>query len=590
MVPEDRRATGAETDPPSAGTARPPGDDFFARALPPAALWPDLSAAEALGYPQDLNIGALLLAAADRWPDRPALIGDGFQWTYRALFDEARRIAMVLRMQAGIGAGDRVMVRGPETPRTIAALIGVWLAGGVAVPALPAFRQRELTHMLRHAEIRVVLVDSRYADDLAEAVFSAPSVETVLHYSNRVEEPLPTIAPKGLSGLDRLLADLLELSAEEISAAIAPTRAQDPALILFTSGTTGKAKAVVHGHRSLAAIADGFGRQVIIPTDGQETFFATTPLCFAYGLGASMLYPLRFGASVVLREGALANQSTLNQPNLGHAVLKSLLDGRVTRLFTVPLHLRGLLAAVQAHPDAARRLALRSVFSAGESLPVRLQQDWQSLTGIPVYDGIGSTEMLNCYLSQGPHAQTVPGTMGVPVPGYQVMLVDGAGQRLRGAGLGRLAVRGPTGCLYLKDPERQANTIRNGWTITSDLAERRDDGSLRYIGRDDDVIIANGISVSAAEVEDVLITHPWVADCAVVGTGTADGTSQTVHAMIVLGPGVDPGPETAGELQAFLAARIAGYKVPGRYHWINSLPRTETGKLQRNRLRALLTD
>ncbi len=527
--------------------------DTFARDhLPPRELWPemDYAALPELAYPDRMNCAAWLL---DRWVEqghgeRTAILWDGGRWTYADLLERANRLARVLLEDLRIVPGSRVLLRGPNTPMMAACWFAVLKAGGIAVATMPLLRARELSYVAEKAKVRLALTDARLADDLEAARESAPVLERIVRWGEGEElDALAAGKPGDFDNVD--------------------TAADDVALIAFTSGTTGQAKGTVHFHRDVIACCDCFSRYVLKP-EADDVFCGSPPLAFTFGLGGLLLFPLHAGAAALLVE-----QPT--PPNL----LQAIQDHRATILFTAP-------TAYRAMADLAPRYgltSLRKCVSAGENLPLPTFEAFEKATGIRIIDGIGSTEMLHIFISASGE-DIRPGSTGKAVPGYRAKIIGDDGAEVPPGTIGRLAVRGPTGCRYLDDPERQRGYVSDGWNLTGDAYRMDEDGYFWYQARTDDMIVSAGYNIAGPEVEAVLLDHPAVLECGVVGLSDAE-RGQVVSAFVVLRPGHAGGEALVKELQEFVKREIAPYKYPRRIEFVESLPRTQTGKLQRFRLR-----
>ncbi|WP_327578724.1 AMP-binding protein [Streptomyces sp. NBC_00145] len=523
--------------------------DTFARDhLPPPELWPDLVFdLPELRYPQQLNCGSELLdRTVERFgPDRPAFrTGDGEVWTYGELLRRVDRIAHLLSGELGVRPGNRVLLRGPTTPWLAACWLAVMKAGAVAVTVLAQARAQELATICSIARVTHALCDARAMDDLVKA-----------------EVPGLRVTPFGGEGPDDLLRRVSGLP--ETYEAVA-TAADDVALIAFTSGTTGRPKGCMHFHRDVLAIADTFARHILRPTP-DDVFAGSPPLGFTFGLGGLVIFPLRAGASSLLLEHAGPRQ-----------LLPAIAEHGVSVLFTAPTAYRALLDGTDRHALSS----LRRCVSAGENLPAATWRAWHEATGIRIINGIGATELLHIFISAADDAIR-PGTTGVPVPGWQARVVDAAGSEVPDGEAGLLAVRGPVGCRYLAD-ERQTTYVRGGWNVTGDTYVREPDGYFRYVARADDMIISAGYNIAGPEVEDALLRHPDVAETAVVGRPD-DERGQIAVAYVVLREGAHRDPDA---LRAFVRAELVPYKCPRRIVFLDALPRTATGKLQRFRLRS----
>ncbi|ARJ67862.1 2-aminobenzoate-CoA ligase [Magnetospirillum sp. ME-1] len=533
--------------------------DSFARdGLPPRELWPVMDPAlpPLCDYPDDLNIGTVLLdetVTAGRG-ERTAVLYRDRVWSYADLLDRANRIANVLTRRMGLVPGNRVLLRGPNTPMLLAAWFAVVKAGGVCVATMPLLRGRELAYIAAKAQVSHALCDIRFAEELEAARAETPGLVHLMHFSALGEES---------ESLDRAMAEAPSSHADVATSAL------DVALIAFTSGTTGPAKATMHVHRDLLAVCDCFPRHVAGVRE-DDRFCGSPPLAFTFGLGALALFPLRVGASVVLVESFTPE-----------TMLKTIQDYRVTGLYTAPTAYRAM-AALALDWDLT---SLRMCVSAGEHLPLATSNLWHRMTGIRIIDGIGSTELLHIFISAAGD-DIRPGSTGRAIFGYEARIVDAAGQPVPPGTPGRLAVRGPTGCRYLNDPERQRKYVDDGWNLTGDVYTMDEDGYFWYQARSDDMIVSAGYNISGPEVEGVLMEHPKVLECAVVGLADEE-RGQVVSAFVVLKDPSDGGEALIQDLQSFVKNRIAPYKYPRRVKFVHSLPRTPTGKLQRFALRDL---
>jgi 2-aminobenzoate-CoA ligase len=527
--------------------------DTFARDnLPPRHLWPDLIVTRPeFAYPAQLNCATELLdgALARGWGTREAIRFPGGSWSYAQLAEQANRIAHALTRDLGLVPGNRVLLRGPNNPMMAACWFGVLKAGGICVTTMPLLRARELAYTIDRARVSLALSDHRFLAELEQAL---PTVQT-----------RPRLAAFGdpASELDRLMARAPGAFAD------VRTAADDTAIIAFTSGTTGRAKGTMHFHRDILAICDAFPRSCLRASP-DDLFTGSPPLAFTYGLGGLLLFPLRIGAGTLLLE-------TATPPHL----ITGIAEFGATVCFTAPTAYRAMLPLLAQH-DIRR---LRTCVSAGEHLPVATWEAWKQATGIPIIDGIGSTEMLHIFIS-APEGAIRPGSTGKVVPGYEAKIVDEAGSDVPPGTLGRLAVRGPTGCRYLDDPERQQHYVLGGWNLPGDSYVMDAEGYFWYQSRTDDMIISSGYNIAAAEVENVLLEHPAVQECGVVGVPDEE-RGQLIKAFIVLRQGHAPADGLAKELQDYVKAQIAPYKYPRAIEFVAGLPRTETGKLQRFRLR-----
>jgi 2-aminobenzoate-CoA ligase len=524
--------------------------DTFARDhLPPVDQWPDLVFdLPELQYPARLNCVAELLdrhVAAGRGA-RIAVLGDALTWTYAELRQRVDRIAHVLREDMGLVPGNRVLLRGANCPTMAAAILAVFKAGLVAVPTMPLLRARELGIILDKASVNAALC----ARGLAEEFERADGHPPVLYF----QEP---------GHPDELET---RMARHDVPFAPVDTAADDVCLIGFTSGTTGIPKGTMHFHRDILAICDCFPAHTL-GARADDVFIGTPPLAFTFGLGGLLLFPMRVGAAGVLLE-KLTPES----------LLAAIERFRATVCFTAPTFYRQMTPLVPRYDLRS----LQKCVSAGEALPLATRDAWRAATGIDMIDGIGATEILHIFIAAS-GADIRPGATGKPVPGYRACVLDDDGRPVGPGVTGRLAVKGPTGCRYLAD-ERQRDYVLDGWNLTGDSYEMDGDGYFHYRSRTDDMIISAGYNIAGAEVEEALLRHPAVAECGVVGRADEE-RGQIVEAHVVLKPGAEPTPATARMLQDFVKAQIAPYKYPRAVRFTDKLPRTETGKLQRFKLR-----
>ncbi len=524
-------------------------DTFTRENLPPRATWPDfLFTLPELQYSPSLNCAAELL---DRHVQAGAggqrcLVTDTEMWTYADLLRRSNQVAQILAEDASLVSGNRVLLRGPNNPWLVASWLGVIKAGGVAVTTMPLLRAGELRTMAEIADLNLAICDHRFIQELESAAI--PGLKTLLYGGNAQDDVAS-------------LADAKPAEFENVA-----TAADDVCMLAFTSGTTGKPKATMHFHRDVLAIADTFSRHVLQPTP-DDLFAASPPLAFTFGLGQSVVFPLRARAAVFLLEQP-------SPPRLLEAVERH----GITVLATAPTAYRAMV------PDlgAARLTTLRACVSAGETLPKATWEAVHDACGMRIIDGIGSTELLHIFISASGH-DIRPGTTGRAVPGYVAEVQDEDGRPVSDGELGRLAVKGPTGCRYLRG-DRQATYVHDGWNITGDVYVRDRDGYFQYQARADDMIVSAGYKIAGPEVEEALLRHPAVAEVAVIGSPDEE-RGMLVKAVVVLRPGAELGPEPVRTLQDFVKSQIAPYKYPRAIEFADALPRTATGKLQRFRLR-----
>jgi 2-aminobenzoate-CoA ligase len=529
--------------------------DSFARDhLPPSEMWPemDYSALPELAYPPRLNCAAELL---DRWieqgiGERTAIHYPDGHWSYRTLWEHANRIAHVLRDDLGVVPGERVLLRAPNNAMMAACWFAVLKVGGICVATMPLLRARELGQIVAKARVRVALTDHRLAEEIEQAAHTVPTLEKVVHFGTYTGGSLEALMQNKPADFDTV-----------------DTAADDVALIAFTSGTTGQPKGTMHFHRDVLACCDTFSKYVVRP-EVDDIFCGSPPLAFTFGLGGLLLFPLRIGASTLLLEQA-------SPPHL----LQGIQEYGATICFTAPTAYRAMTDLLGDHDISS----LRRCISAGETLPLPTFEAWREATGLKIIDGIGSTEMLHVFISS-PEEEIRPGSTGRVVPGYRAKIVDLDGNELPPGTVGHLAVQGPTGCRYLDDLERQESYVRDGWNYPGDAYCVDEDGYFWYQARADDMIISAGYNIAGPEVENVLLDHPAVAECGVVGAPDPE-RGQVVKAYVVLRESYEPGDEMVRELQDFAKREIAPYKYPRQVEFVDALPRTQTGKLQRFRLR-----
>ena len=528
--------------------------DTFARdRLPPPEALPEfVFDLPELRLPARLNCTAELL---DRWVSagqghrRCLIAADGTMWSYAQLQTHVNRLARVLVEDLGLVTGQRVLLRGANSPMLAACFLAVFKAGGIAVGTMPLLRAQELSTIIDKAQIDLALCDARLAADLAAAQERAPQLKTVLHFNGGEHSPLEQA-----------------MAAKPATFECADTAADDTCLMAFTSGTTGQPKAAMHFHRDVMAASACWPPHVLRAT-ADDIFIGSPPLAFTFGLGGLLVFPMAIGAATVLLEKA--------SPDVLPAAIAQY---RATVLFTAPTSYRAMAAVVGQHDLSS----LRKCVSAGEALPAATRALWKQATGIEIIDGIGSTEMFHIFISAD-EAHAKPGATGLPVPGYRAKVVDDAFHEVPRGTVGRLAVQGPTGCKYLDDP-RQANYVQQGWNLTGDAYLVDEDGQFVYQARTDDMIISGGYNIAGPEVESALLLHRAVAECGVIGVADAD-RGQIVKAFVVLKPGQGADDAMAKALQDFVKQTIAPYKYPRAVEFRDSLPRTETGKLQRFKLR-----
>lgn len=528
--------------------------DTFARDhLPPLDQWPamtDCGLAE-FRFPARLNAAFELLdgMVEKGFGPRPCLRTDDQVWSYAKLLDRANRIANLLAAQ-GLLPGERVLLRDFNTPMLAACWFGVLKAGGIAVTTMPQLRAGELSAIAAKARTRYALCSEELSEDLQKAQQVAPVLERVILYGKE----------KG----DRA-ARLIAGYSERFTTVA--TSCDDVAIIAFSSGTSGQPKATVHFHRDLLAVCDSFSKYVLQPQPS-DIFCGSPPLAFTFGLGGLLLFPMRVGASSFLLPKVTAE-----------GLLAAIDQHGCSICFTAPTLYRTMLE----HLPRFHLSSLKKCVSAGETLPLPVFEAWRSATGIQIIDGIGSTEMLHIFISAA-GSEIRPGATGKAVPGFEAKVIDDAGRVAPTNTVGRLAVRGPTGCRYLDAPDQQRKYVQDGWNLTGDAYRMDSDGYFWYEGRTDDLIISSGYKISAIEVETALMSHAKVSECGVIGAPHPD-RGQIVKAFVVLAAEAKPSDVLCRELQEHVKTQIAPYKYPRAIEFVTELPRTVTGKLQRGRLR-----
>lgn len=520
-------------------------DTFVIDGLPPAEQWPDL-VFDGLPnpVPERLNAATHLLdgAVARGWGDRPCMADATDRWTYAELLAWANRLANVL-LDQGVVPGNRVLLRGGNRAWLVAAWFATLKVGAVAVVTMPMLRETELRPILAKCQPAIALCDA----DTAAALIATAGDMPVLIW--------------GGEGDLRDRAEQQPTTVDDID-----TAADDPALLGFTSGTTGIPKAAVHFHRDIIIIAEIF--QPLLKARTDDVFCGSPPLAFTFGLGGLVIFPMFVGASTVF------------SPAPGPVPLAELIQQhRATVCFTAPTAYRKLLELA----ESVDLSSLRRGVSAGETLPKQTFLDVEAATGIRLIDGMGATEMLHIFIATADD-DIRPGATGKPLPGYEARIIDDQGDPVPDGTIGRLAVRGPIGCRYLDD-ERQTDYVQDGWNLPGDAYVRDADGYYHYQARTDDMIISSGYNIAAPDVEHALLTHPAVAEAGVIGVPDAD-RGMVVKAFVHLREPGEASDALRRELQDHVKATIAPYKYPRILEFSDDpLPRTGTGKLQRFALR-----
>src|SRR5215475_3552782 len=530
-------------------------DDFARRNLPPPEQWPDiLLDRPEFQYPDHLNAAVELTdrIVEQGMGDRIALIGNGRQRTYKELADWSNRLAHALVENYGVKPGNRVLIRSGNNPALVAAWLAATKAGAVVVNTMPMLRAGELGKIVDKAEIALALTDSRIADELVACAKTSRFLKQVINFDGTSNHD---------AELDRVALD------KPVKFDAVATGRDDVALLAFTSGTTGEPKATMHFHRDLLIIADGYAKEILRVTP-DDVFVGSPPLAFTFGLGGLAIFPLRFGAAATLLENA-------SPPNM----IDIIQTYKATVCFTAPTAYRVMLAAMDKGADLS---SLRAAVSAGETLPAPVYERWMEKTGKPMLDGIGTTELLHIFISNR-FGDSHPACTGLPVTGYEAKIADETMKDVACGTVGRLAIRGPTGCRYLADA-RQNGYVQDGWNLTGDSFWQDEKGYFHFAARNDDMIISSGYNIAAPEVEAALLAHPDVAECAVVGAPDEE-RGQIVQAHVVLTLGVPRSEDTVKRLQDHVKATIAPYKYPRSVTFIDALPKTQTGKVQRFRLK-----
>ncbi|MEM7438053.1 MAG: AMP-binding protein [Pseudomonadota bacterium] len=529
--------------------------DTFARDnLPPAAQWPDLML-DGFDYPEKLNAASELTDAmvAKGFGDNTALIGNGRQRTYKELTDWTNRLAHALVDDLGVKPGNRVLIRSANNPAMVACWLAATKAGAVVVNTMPMLRAAELQKYIEKAEITHAICDTRLMDEMIACAKGSETLKTVVGFDGTANHD---------AELDRLaLTKPVQFDAVQ-------TAQDDVALVGFTSGSTGNPKATMHFHRDLLIIADGYAKEVL-DVQPEDVFIGSPPLAFTFGLGGLAIFPLRFGATATLLE-------TATPPNM----IEIVETYKATVCFTAPTAYRVMMRAMDEGADLS---SLRAAVSAGETLPGPVYDEWMEKTGKPMLDGIGATEMLHIFITNRSEDHR-PACTGKPVSGYEAKVIGPDGQESPRGEVGRLVVRGPTGCRYMFG-ERQAEYVQDGWNITGDAFSQDEDGYLHFAARNDDMIVSSGYNIAGPEVEAALLSHSAVVECAVIGVPD-DERGAIVEAHVVLGEEMTPTDELIKALQNHVKETIAPFKYPRSVVFANELPKTESGKIQRFRLRA----
>ncbi|UUC44604.1 AMP-binding protein [Flavobacterium cerinum] len=471
-------------------------------------------------------------------------------WTYQDLYDKANQIANFLIADTGFVSGNRVLIRSANNPMFVACWFAILKAGGIVVATMPLLREKELSVMVESARISHVFCDYRLKDEME--LVQEPDLKKVIYFdgSEQSEQELEL----AISGKSKTFDNY-------------PTRSDSVSLIGFTSGTTGKPKMTAHFHRDVLLICEAFPKYSLQPKP-EDLFTGSPPLGFTFGLGGLVLFPFYYGAATFLIEKPT--------PEL---LLQAIQEHKITVCFTAPTAWRILTTKVKDYDISS----LRKCISAGETLPLKVWEDWYNATGLKIIDGIGATEMLHIFISSN-ETNMKKGATGLPIHGYEAKIVDKKGNELGINEPGRLAVRGITGCRYLNRIDKQKEYVQNGWNLTGDIFRKDEEGYFWFVARGDDMIISSGYNIAAIEVENVLLTHPEIAECAVVGLPDEE-RGMLVCSYIVLKDKTKAGPDFGKSIQNWFKEVAAPYKYPREVRFMESLPKTETGKIQRYKLK-----
>jgi len=530
-------------------------DTFAADGLPAEEDQPEfIFSLDSLQYPEQLNCAVELLdrQVESGLGDKVAILSHDCAWTYRELLDKSNRIARVLTEELGLVSGERVLLRAPNCPMLAACWCGVLKAGGIAVATMPLMRAQDLDPVISQARPAYALCDARLVDELV-----------LLHDQDEFPRKMLVFGDDAYAQEHERLETLMAASSDTWENV--PTCAKDVALIAFTSGTTGKPKGTIHFHRDVMSMCICVG-QDLLAAGPDDIFIGSPPLAFTFGLGMLLTFPLYAGATAVLIEKA------------SPADLAAAIDTfQATICATAPTAYRAMLHDMD---DGALRSLKQSV-SAGEHLPLATYEDWQQATGIRMINGLGTTEMIHIFVSASGD-DIRPGAIGKALDGYEVSVLGADNNPLPLMEAGRLAVKGPTGCKYLND-DRQQNYVVDGWNITGDICKCDQDGYIWYVSRSDDMIISSGYNIAGPEVEAALLQHEAVFECAVVGAPDAE-RGQVVSAYIVLNKGFAGSAALDQAIAQHVKATIAPYKYPRNIVYVETLPKTQTGKIQRYKL------
>lgn len=521
-------------------------DNFAHDSLPDIALQPDyIFPSTEFQQPEMLNCVERLLDYHIENGHGNAICLQTFEesWTYQDLYEKANQIAHILVDDLGLKSGNRVLIRSANNPMMVACWYAILKAGGIVVATMPLLRSKELTTIIDCAEISHAFCDDSLIEEIN--LVKSPFLKSVSFYKELTN--LMESKPKNFTNYH--------------------SKSDSVALIGFTSGTTGLPKMTAHYHKDILNICEAFPQYSLQPT-AHDVFTGSPPIGFTFGLGGLVLFPMYFGASTFLIEKPT--------PDL---LLQAIQDFKVTICFTAPTAWRIITTKVKEYNVSS----LRRCVSAGETLPMKVWEDWYNATGLKIIDGIGATEMLHIFISSN-EENMKPGATGLAVTGYEAKIVDKKGNEVGANEPGRLAVRGITGCKYLNREEKQREYVENGWNITGDIFKRDKDGYFWFVARGDDMIISSGYNIAAIEVESVLLTHDEILECAVIGLPDEE-RGMLVCAYIVLKDHSKAQDETAKTIKDWFKEVAAPYKYPREIRFLEALPKTETGKIQRFKLK-----
>ncbi len=527
-------------------------DNFAQKNLPDLELQPEYICTNLIQFQQ-----AELLNCVHRLLDYHIENGNGNAvcirtftetWSYKDLYEKANQIAHVLVDDLGLISGNRVLLRSANNPMMVACWFAVLKAGGIVVATMPLLRSKEITTIIDCAEIKFAICDSELEEEMK--LVQSDFLKKTIYYKNATET----------SGLEKLMENKPKTFTNYHS------KADSVALIGFTSGTTGLPKMTAHYHKDILNICEAFPQYSLQPTPN-DIFTGSPPIGFTFGLGGLVLFPLYFGASTFLIEKP--------SPDL---LLQAIQNHKITICFTAPTAWRIITTKVKDFDISS----LRKCVSAGENLPLKVWQDWYDATGLQLIDGIGATEMLHIFISSN-EQNIKPGATGKAITGYEAKIIDENGNEAPRNTNGKLAVRGITGCKYLNREEKQKEYVQNGWNITGDIFRQDEDDYFWFVARGDDMIISSGYNIAAIEVESVLLTHEDILECAVVGLPDEE-RGMLVCAHIVLKENIKATDEMKLTIQNWFKQVAAPYKYPRQICFVDELPKTETGKIQRFKL------